>query len=77
MNLICPSCERAILSRRNKRCSFCQEPLPDELLFTPAQVEAIEFAERERKRLSDLRDAERAKAVKQRSMGDFGGGNGI
>jgi hypothetical protein len=42
----CPACSRAILSRRNKLCGFCGEPLPAELLFTPAQIETIEAASR-------------------------------
>ena len=50
MRLRCPTCNRPILSRRNKLCSFCQKPLPAELLFTPAQVEEIEAAESERQR---------------------------
>ena len=34
----CPACNRTILSRRNKLCSFCREPLPAELLFTPGVI---------------------------------------
>ena len=32
----CPTCSRTILSRRNKLCGFCGNPIPDELLFTAA-----------------------------------------
>ena len=40
--LRCPACNYTILSRRNKLCSFCQEPLPADLLFTPAEIELQE-----------------------------------
>jgi predicted amidophosphoribosyltransferase len=71
----CPACSRAILSRRNKLCSFCGEPLPAELLFTPAQIAKIEAAERARALASKLRAEQRAEAAKRiaGSM-DFSGG---
>jgi predicted amidophosphoribosyltransferase len=71
----CPACSRATLSRRNKLCSFCGEPLPAELLFTPAQIEKIEAAERARALASKLRAEQRAEAAKRiaDSM-DFSGG---
>ena len=50
----CPASSRAILSRRNKLCSFCGEPLPAELVFTPAQIEEIEAEERARALASKL-----------------------
>jgi hypothetical protein len=68
----CPACNRPILSRRNKRCGFCQEPLPAELLFTPAEVEAIEAAEQERALAAVLRGRERLEAA--RRNGDDSGG---
>jgi hypothetical protein len=43
MRLRCPACNRTILSRRNKLCGFCREPLPEELLFTPDEIEAQEM----------------------------------
>jgi predicted amidophosphoribosyltransferase len=71
----CPACSRVILSRRNKLCGFCGEPLPAELLFTPAQIEEIEAAERARALASKLRAERRAEAAKRiaDSM-DFSGG---
>jgi predicted amidophosphoribosyltransferase len=71
----CPACSRAILSRRSKLCSFCGEPLPAELLFTPAQIAKIEAAERARALASKLRAEQRAEAAKRiaGSM-DFSGG---
>jgi hypothetical protein len=72
----CPACSRAILSRRNKLCSFCGNPLPAELLFTPAEVEKIEAAERERALASKRREEEREEAAKRRfdAFVDPGGG---
>ena len=61
----CPACSRKILSRRNKLCSFCGEPLPAEVLFTPAEVEEIEAAERERALARKLREDERIKAARR------------
>jgi hypothetical protein len=74
MRLRCPTCSRPILSRRNKLCSFCQKPLPAELLFTLAEVEMIEAAEAERKLLRELRQEERVKEILKRSINDGGGG---
>jgi hypothetical protein len=59
----CPACSRSILSRRNKLCSFCGAQLPAELLFTPAEVEAIEAAERQRALARKLREEERQEAA--------------
>ena len=61
----CPACNRAILSRRNKLCGFCREPLPAELLLTPAQIEKIEAAERARALASKLREEKRAEAARR------------
>ncbi len=68
----CPTCDRPILSRRNKLCSFCSNPLPAELLFTSAEIEAIEAAERERALARKLRDEKRAEA--RRALTDYDGG---
>jgi hypothetical protein len=73
----CPACGRTILSRRNKLCDFCREPLPAELLFTPAEVEGIEAAERERALDRKLREEERVKEFKTRNPPfgpDYSGG---
>ena len=71
----CPACSRKILSRRNKLCGFCREPLPAELLFTPAEVEEIEMAERERELASKLREEERMETAKRNALfTDYSGG---
>ena len=70
----CPACSLAILSRRNKLCGFCGEPLPAELLFTPAQIEKIEADEKARSLASKLREEKRAEAARLiAEQGDFGG----
>jgi hypothetical protein len=68
----CPACGRTILSRRTKLCGFCREPLPAELLFTPAEVEEIEADERERALARKLREEERVKEYKTRDT-PYGG----
>ena len=73
MAYYCPACNRTILSRRNKRCGFCQEPLPAELLFTPAEVEEIEAGERERALAIKLREEERVKEYAKRYPSSDGG----
>jgi hypothetical protein len=56
-------------------CGFCGEPLPAELLFTPAQIEKIEAAERARALASKLRAEQRAEAAKRiADAADFSGG---
>jgi predicted amidophosphoribosyltransferase len=71
----CPACSRAILSRRNKLCGFCGEPLPAELLLTAAQIEKIEAAERARALASKLRQERREQAAKRvADAADFSGG---
>lgn len=51
---VCPDCGRIIYNRRNKTCEFCKAKLPEELLYTVAEIEQldkerIEAAERNRK----------------------------
>lgn len=71
----CPACSRAILSRRNKLCGFCGEPLPADLLLTPAQIESIEAVERQRALAAKLRQEKRAEAAKRHADSmDFSGG---
>jgi hypothetical protein len=72
----CPACDRAILSRRDKLCSFCGKPLPAELLFTAAEVEAIDAAEWARALARKQREEERAEAAKRMAayFSDYSGG---
>ena len=74
MAYLCPACNRKVLSRRNKLCGFCGGALPAELLFTPAEVEAREAAERERALARELREKERLEAARKASDGrDYSG----
>jgi hypothetical protein len=70
----CPTCDRAILSRRNPLCGFCQQPLPAELLFTPAEIQMIEAGERERALARTLREEKRAREAEKARLSDGGGG---
>ncbi len=63
MDYHCPACSRTILSRGNKLCSFCREPLPAEVRFTPAEVEEMEADEWEWALARKLREDEREKAA--------------
>lgn len=73
----CPKCGSIIYSRRNVLCGVCGERLPDELLFTPQEREAVE------RELQDLNDEEKKmrEAEKQKSSDsgyvDFGGMAGV
>jgi uncharacterized Zn finger protein (UPF0148 family) len=73
MALHCPTCKATILSRRNKLCCSCQNPLPAELLFTASQVEEIEAAERERENRRRLRQEERLREAAKISSSEGGG----
>ena len=58
----CPKCGSIIYSRRNVLCGVCGERLPEELLFTPEQREAVDKTLRElkeREKEMHRRDAER------------------
>jgi len=45
----CPECRSVIYSRRQRVCGLCGHPVPEELLFSPAEA----------RRLEQLLDAER------------------
>ena len=36
---VCPKCKRPMYTRRNKKCQFCGEDLPEELLLTKEEIE--------------------------------------
>jgi hypothetical protein len=44
----CPKCNRLLYNRRFKICGYCGSPLPEELLFSPAELAEIEREEKER-----------------------------
>ena len=70
----CPHCQSPILSRRNPLCSTCRNPLPEEVVFTAAELEQVEATERGREEACKLRDERRAKAIAGRLQAE--GGNG-
>jgi uncharacterized Zn finger protein (UPF0148 family) len=58
----CPKCGSIIYSRRNVLCGVCGERLPEELLFTAEQRDAVDKTLRElkeREKEMHRRDAER------------------
>jgi hypothetical protein len=59
MSYQCPKCSGVIYNRRNKTCGFCGAELPAELLFSAAELEAL-----------DKRDAEMA-AEHQKQQAKF------
>lgn len=42
---ICPSCNRALMSRVSPLCSWCGTMVPAELLFSPEEIQKIEEEE--------------------------------
>jgi uncharacterized Zn finger protein (UPF0148 family) len=75
MALHCPRCGAAVFSRRNRLCSSCRQPLPADLLLTPAEVLAVEADEAERDRLAQLHEQQRRAECEARSR-QIGDGEG-
>jgi uncharacterized Zn finger protein (UPF0148 family) len=69
----CPHCKTVVLSRRNTLCSTCHKPLPADILFTAAQVEEIEVAERERERSRQQREERRQQEAAKARHSEGGG----
>jgi hypothetical protein len=68
MSLYCPECNGVVYDRRHKTCGFCGAELPSELLFSAAEIEALnrQEAEAEQQRLKrkakeDAEEQERRK----------------
>ncbi|MDO8729017.1 MAG: hypothetical protein Q7K26_03975 [bacterium] len=38
----CPACDRSILNRKIDRCLYCGATLPQELLFSPEKIVALD-----------------------------------
>ena len=60
----CPECGSVIYSRRNILCGVCGERLPEELLFTNEEREAVE------RELEELKQREREE---RRRAGEWSG----
>jgi hypothetical protein len=63
----CPKCGSIIYSRRNVLCGVCGERLPDELLFTPEEREAVE---RDLQALKE--EKQKMREAEKRKSSDFG-----
>ena len=72
MSPACPICGREIYSRRNKRCGYCGEPLPPELLLS--KEEANEVAKTFQEIVEKQRREKEEEAKKQRQRDAGGGG---
>jgi hypothetical protein len=59
MSYLCPTCNRSIYNRRNKICGFCSAKLPPELLFSAAEIEAMDKEEAVLKEFHQKQKAER------------------
>lgn len=68
----CPSCHRLLYSRRHKTCGFCGAELPPEVLFTVAELAAIDA---EKEALAARRAKDRAKEeVRKKEQADSAAG---
>jgi len=72
MSLQCPKCNGVVYDRRRKTCGFCGAELPAELLFSPAEIEALNRKEAEaqqqrlkRKAKDDAEEQERQKRKRE------------
>lgn len=86
MNPECPACHRPVADRRRAVCLYCGGPIPEEFLFTPEEIAAVnaEMAELElrRLRMREKDEEERRDAARRDGGGDpgtigyggFGGG---
>jgi hypothetical protein len=72
----CPACQRVIYQRRRPICEFCDEPIPEELQLSEAEVGAInvELAEMQLRRQQDKEREEEKK--RSRVAVDDGGAAG-
>ena len=65
MSPTCPACGSIIYSRRNVLCGVCGQRLPNWLLFTPEERQAVERDLTEAKRrLQAASDARRARELR-------------
>jgi hypothetical protein len=66
MSLHCPTCNRQVYSRRNKRCGFCGAELPPDFLFTEAELAVLEAeAEQRRQERKAKEEKEATEAAKR------------
>lgn len=70
MEYKCPECGSVVYSRKNVLCAVCGQRLPDELLFTPAEREAVEQEMKELKHREQLARAKEEKEAEERARDD-------
>jgi len=66
---VCQHCDRIVFNRRLSKCEFCGGELPDSVVLSAAQIEAID---KEKKKLHNdrLRDKERRREIIDDQFGD-------
>jgi hypothetical protein len=68
----CPKCNGVLYNRSHKTCGFCGATVPQEFLFTPAQLETLrQDAEKSQKRAEELRAEEEARRDREISREDL------
>jgi hypothetical protein len=79
MKLKCPKCGSIIYSRRNVLCGVCGERLPDELLFTPKQRQAVEqdLEKLKQQEQDSKKDDKKDSGNRYLGLGDAGFGGGM
>jgi predicted amidophosphoribosyltransferase len=64
MTLLCPNCQKPLISRISLLCNLCGARVPSDLLFSAEERIKIEADERRAKELLESREAERNKRMK-------------
>ena len=67
----CPACDRDIVNRAVETCLYCGERIPQALLFSATEMEAIETAHQDK-----MRALEETRKRKRRNKTGGGGGSG-
>jgi hypothetical protein len=76
MEAICPSCKRAVYSRKRTTCGYCGAVLPEEFHMSLDEIAAMqaEIAAIEHRRQAEKAKEEKEKEEQQGSDGGFDGG---
>jgi hypothetical protein len=63
----CPECKRPLASRRHKKCQYCGAELPESLLYTKSEIEALnrEWEKSQAKRKADGKERDEEERKKQ------------
>ena len=69
MAYYCPNCMVKIVMRRLGYCTTCKEPLPEEMLLSKEEIEALEKEEAEIRKRREEREKKEEEA-KRRKQGD-------